>query len=175
MLLFLRNNFAIYIVFWLKALSLEDSKIDQSLLSFSSFGVSYPRTMPVYDTHAADLVAPIPDILSRINNLQRRMLPQIEMRVAEQAVQLGEVRRMLGDEHAFTVKARRAMAPDKEMGLAADHDFYGLVSLEEIESAETSTVTVSPVVQRRVDDIEQRLQPNKYTAPFFITSKHQYR
>ena len=55
--------------------------------------------MAVYDTHAADLVASIPDTPSRINNLKRRMLPQIEMRVAKQAVQLGEVRRMLGDEH----------------------------------------------------------------------------
>ena len=76
--------------------------------------------MVVYDVHAADLVASIPDMLARNNTLQRSAVPQIEMRVAEHGVQLGEVRRMLGDEQAFSLKARRAMTPDKEMGLAAD-------------------------------------------------------
>ena len=119
--------------------------------------------MVVYDAHAADLVASIPDMLARINTLQRNVVPHIEMRVGEHGVQLGTIRRMLGDEQAFSLKARRALAPDREMGNAADDDFYGLQSLEEIERPETSVI--SPVVKRRVDDIEQRLSNNESDMP----------
>ena len=73
----------------------------------------------VLDSHGADMFQMVPDVIARLNTVERTVIPQMQARMAEQQAHIDEMRRMVGDENAFSLKARRARAPDEEQGAAA--------------------------------------------------------
>ena len=103
------------------------------------------------DVHAARLVGMIPNLVTRLGVLERQHVPQIKTQLDEHASMISEMRRMLGDEGAFSLKARRALAPDVPKGLAASSPQF---DWDELEAAETSAQSVvSSDVRKRIEEI----------------------
>ena len=66
-----------------------------------------------------DVIGTFPTLVTRINMLEQRTCPKIAMDLAELQTEVKELSRRLNVEQSYSLKARRAYAPDAEAGLAA--------------------------------------------------------
>lgn len=93
------------------------------------------------EERVADAIGMVPDILSRLGALENRAMKHVQAQLSDHERDLLEIRRRLGDDAAFSLKARRARAVDQNMGLAAQQPMF---DFDELEISETSIASVAP-------------------------------
>ena len=91
-----------------------------------------------------DLLRICPTVVARLATLGPRACPKISMDQAKLQAQVQEMARMMTQEHVYSLKARKAFAPDTGAGNAA------ATALSSGDAAPAS-------IQQCIDDIENRL------------------
>lgn len=115
-----------------------------------------------------DLVNSLPDIMARLHSLEHKRMIIVENKLSSMDETILALQRIAGDESAFTLNDRRALAPDTEAGLAAEDSCpFDFPSLDVAETSEHDSVVApctvpdgivpSGDIRRKIEDIEQRL------------------
>ena len=123
------------------------------------------------EAHVANAVGMVPVILSRLSALENRTIVHLQNQISQHDRDILEMRRRLGDDAAFSLKARRAQAEDLTMGLAAQKhssmfDFKDL-DISEASSAHANSagdimdpldLTLPPAGLPPVGDVQRRIR-----------------
>ena len=110
-----------------------------------------------------DMLGTFPTLQARMSTMEHRTLKRLDLDIGELRTELMEIQRRLGETWAFTIKGRRAMAPDEERGLA---------SQEAASASATAAATEHVNVHARVHAIEEQLNRMRMADPTADLSRH---
>ena len=71
------------------------------------------------ESQHADIIMSIPDLVARVNMLEHRLMPSLQESMTGFGDAIAELQRRIGDPKGFSLKGKRALAPDETKGLAA--------------------------------------------------------